>query len=197
MELLFSEILFLLAANHDGDDHQLLLDIKSGNHAAFKKFFDQHNQILYHFLLKKGLAKEAAEDLVQQAFVSIWEKRNQIDEEKSLKAYLFKIAYTRMLNLFRDTKKFDVNVSDFEAFEKSEGDENPLDQKELNKLIEISIAQLPEKRQEVFRLCFLENFTYKEAADHLEVSVKTIENHMGLALKDLRNALSKVAKDFL
>lgn len=197
MELLFSEILFLLAANHDGDDHQLLLDIKSGNHAAFKKFFDQHNQILYHFLLKKGLAKEAAEDLVQQAFVSIWEKRNQIDEEKSLKAYLFKIAYTRMLNLFRDTKKFDENVSDFEAFEKSEGDENPLDQKELNKLIEISIAQLPEKRQEVFRLCFLENFTYKEAADHLEVSVKTIENHMGLALKDLRNALSKVAKDFL
>lgn len=197
MELLFSEILFLLAANHDGDDHQLLLDIKSGNHAAFKKFLDQHNQILYHFLLKKGLAKEAAEDLVQQAFVSIWEKRNQIDEEKSLKAYLFKIAYTRMLNLFRDTKKFDENVSDFEAFEKSEGDENPLDQIELNKLIEISITQLPEKRQEVFRLCFLENFTYKEAADHLEVSVKTIENHMGLALKDLRNALSKVAKDFL
>ena len=50
---------------------------------------------------------------------------------------------------------------------------------------------MPEKRQAVFRLCFIQEFTYKEAAEFLQVSVKTIENHMGLALKDLRKKLEK------
>jgi RNA polymerase sigma-70 factor (ECF subfamily) len=48
----------------------------------------------------RGVAKEAAEDLIQKAFIYIWENRTSIDEDKSLRAYLFKIAYSRMLNLF-------------------------------------------------------------------------------------------------
>jgi len=171
----------------DLDSPELLKAIKQGDHQAFREFFERHHKHLYHFLLKRGTPEQAAEDLVQQAFVMIWEKRNQIDEQKSLRAYLFRIAYTRMLNYFRDHSKFDDSqeVSKPENFTP----EDKLQNTELNEQIEAAINAMPEKRQMVFRLCFLQDFSYKEAAAFLEVSVKTIENHMGLALKDLRKAL--------
>lgn len=183
-------LLFLLAVRgvSDQDDPELLRAIRNGDHSAFKKFFEKHHSYLYHFLLKKGISEQQAEDLVQQAFVMIWEKRAQIDETKSLKAFLFRIAYTRMLNVFRDSKKFDENA-DLTTEEATSNPEKSMETQELGKAIEDSIASMPEKRQAVFRLCFIQEFTYKDAAEFLEVSVKTIENHMGLALKELRGKL--------
>lgn len=183
-------LLFLLAVKggSDHDDPVLLLAIKNGDHGAFKKFFEKHHYYLYHFLLKKGISEQQAEDLVQQAFVMIWEKRAQIDITKSLKAFLFRIAYTRMLNVFRDSKKFDENA-DLSTEEGESITEKSIETKELGEAIEDAIISMPEKRQAVFRLCFIQEFTYKDAAEFLEVSVKTIENHMGLALKELRSKL--------
>ncbi len=192
MNSLLLQLIILLAAQSpdDLDDPELLLRIKNGDHAAFKTFFDQYHRYLINFLLKKGCSQEAAKDLVQQAFVMIWEKRSDIDEHKSLRSYLFRIAYTRMLNLFRDHSKFDREAEPEEPVSEELPPE-PENNRELNKDIEEAINAMPEKRQEVFRLCFIQEFTYKETAEILQVSVKTVENHMGLALKDLRKALEK------
>mgnify|MGYP003333044291 CR=1 FL=1 len=181
-------ILLALRKDTDHDDPELLLAIKSGDHKAFKKFFEKHHAFLYHFLLKKGMSEQQAEDLVQQAFVMIWEKRADIDPQKSLRAYLFRIAYTRMLNVIRDNSKFDGNTETPEK-EGSEEADASIQNRELAKAIETAIQSMPEKRQTVFRLCYIQEFTYKDAAEVLEVSVKTIENHMGLALKELRGKL--------
>lgn len=186
--------LILLLASVDSDeltDPELAIKIKNGNHEAFKKFFDRYNAFLLNYLMKRGTAKEAAKDLVQQAFVMIWEKRDEIDETKSLRAFLFRIGYTRMLNLFRDHSKFDEEADPEEnsSHEAPEDEDNK--RAELNVAIEKAISAMPEKRQEVFRLCFIQEFTYKEAAQVLDVSVKTIENHMGLALKDMRKSLKE------
>lgn len=134
------------------------------------------------------MSEQQAEDLVQQAFVMIWEKRADIDPQKSLRAYLFRIAYTRMLNVIRDNSKFDGNTETPEK-EGSEEADASIQNRELAKAIETAIQSMPEKRQTVFRLCYIQEFTYKDAAEVLEVSVKTIENHMGLALKELRGKL--------
>lgn len=199
MELTVIQILLLLGAavDQDSDDAEIYLRIKNGDQKAFKTFFDNHHDELYRYLKQKGLAKEAAEDLIQKAFVYIWENRDGIDETKSLRAYLFRIAYTRMLNLFRDHSKFDKNQEVPDLAHTGNSADEPIHRKELNRTIENAISSMPDKRQEVFRLCFLQEFTYKEAAETLEVSVKTIENHMGLALKDLRSSLSQAAKDYL
>ncbi|MBO6524644.1 MAG: RNA polymerase sigma-70 factor [Balneolaceae bacterium] len=185
-------LLFLLAVRgtSEQDDPELLIAIKNGDHSAFKTFFEKHHSFLYHFLLKKGVSEQQAEDLVQQAFVMIWDKRDTIDETKSLRSYLFRIAYTRMLNVFRDTKKFDENA-DFTTEESGHETDQQVETQELGEAIEASISSMPEKRQAVFRLCFIQEFTYKEAAETLDVSVKTIENHMGLALKELRGKLER------
>lgn len=169
------------------DDTELAILIKKGDRTAFKTFFDHHHKPLFLFLVKKGISDQTAEDLIQQAFVLIWEKRTEINESKSLRSFLFRIAYTRMLNHIRDHAKFaEAEVSELEH-PSEEDDER--DSKELGIQIEKAISTMPEKRQAVFRLCFIQEFTYKEAAEVLDVSVKTIENHMGLALKELRAKL--------
>lgn len=193
MDTMLIQLLVLLAAqsSDEFDDPELLLRIKKGDHDAFKAFFDTYHRYLINFLLKKGTSEEAAKDLVQQAFLFIWEKREQIDENKSLRSYLFRIAYTRMLNLFRDHAKFNTEEPSDEHLP-SEPESDDVEKKaQLNKDIETAISSMPGKRQEVFRLCFIQEFTYKEASEVLDISVKTIENHMGLALKDLRMALEK------
>lgn len=193
-------LLFLGASLEDESNHtQLYLKIKNGNQKAFKTFFDAHHEELFRFLNRRGVAKQAAEDLIQKAFIYIWENRSGIEEHKSLRAYLFRIAYTRMLNLFRDTEKFDQNksISDLEEADSANQPDQDIHQRELNKTIEKAISAMPEKRQQVFRLCFIQEFTYKEAAEFMEVSAKTIENHMSLALKDLRTSLSEAAEEYL
>lgn len=186
--VLYLLILLALKKSSEHDDPELLLAIKSGDHSAFKSFFNKYHAFLYHFLLKKGMSEQQAEDLVQQAFVLIWEKRSEIDPQKSLRAYLFRIAYTRMLNVIRDHSKFDDNPAICEP-EGSEETDSSITNKELAQAIEKAIQSMPEKRQAVFRLCFIQEFTYKDAALVLDVSVKTIENHMGHALKEMRGKL--------
>lgn len=190
MNAMLLQLIFLLASveSNELNDPELALKIKRGDHTAFKEFFDRYNAFLLNYLMKRGTAKEAAKDLVQQAFVMIWEKRDEIDETKSLRAYLFRIAYTRMLNLFRDHSKFDEEA-DPERTSSTNEEAEGHEKKDLRKVIEQAISSMPEKRQEVFRMCFIQEFTYKETAQVLDVSVKTIENHMGLALKDMRELL--------
>lgn len=199
MDLYFIHLLLIVGASlgDESNEAQVYLKIKKGDQKAFKKFFDTHHKELFRYLRSKGVGREAAEDLIQKAFIYIWENRTSIDEDRSLRAYLFKIAYTRMLNLFRDTKKFDKNTDVPDEAVAFSSPDHEIQQRELNQIIESAISAMPEKRQNVFRICFLQEFTYKEAAQFLDVSVKTIENHMTLALKDLRSSLSETAEDYL
>lgn len=181
-------ILLALQKNDAQDTPELVRAIKEGNHDAFKTFFELHHTFLYRFLTNRGLTSQQAEDLVQQAFVFIWEKRDEIDPQKSLRSYLFRIAYTRMLNHFRDHAKFADGANIDQQTEASETSD-VLENEELGRAIESAIGSMPEKRQTVFRLCFIQEFTYRDAAEVLGITVKTVENHMGLALKELRNKL--------
>lgn len=188
--ILLQLLLFSLAvsATEDLDSKRVAQEIKEGNHSAFRTFFEAHHHHLYRFLRSKSIGAQTAEDLIQQAFVYIWENRSSIDPRKSLKAYLFRIAYTRMLNHIRDNGKFD----DSKTVPERETNLTPEDTAragDLKQAIAGTLKNMPEKRSRVFELCFIEQFTYKEAAEVLEIKVKTVENHMGLALKDMRKAL--------
>lgn len=183
-------VLFALATTpaKKADETAIAQKIKEGDHDAFKDFYDLHYDSLFRFLVSKNTSPEAVKDLIQKAFIYIWEHRQRIDPQKSLRAYIFQIAYTRMLNHHRDNKKFDIE----EAVPEQHTSHTPEDSaraNDLKRLIDQAIEDMPEKRGTVFRLCFIEDFTYKEAAEALEVSPKTIENHMGLALKDMRKYL--------
>lgn len=185
-------VLYALASvsTKELDSSELSQQIRDGNHKAFQSFFDRHYDSLLRFLISKNTSREDAEDLIQKAFVYIWEHRKNIDPQQSLRAYIFQIAYTRMLNHHRDNKKFNTD----EAVPNQQTNHTPEDAaqaSDLKSAIDRAIDQMPEKRGTVFQLCFMDDFTYKEAAEILDVTRKTIENHMGLALKDMREALKE------
>lgn len=181
---------FALSKLSGSERAELARSIKNGDHEAFKTFYENHHKALYRYLMSKGISQEAAKDLIQKAFIYIWEHRQQIDPAKSLQAYLFRIGYTRMLNYIRDHSKFD----DSEEMPVLEHNSNPEDfarASELKEAIDLAINNMPEKRGLVFEMCFIQEFTYRETAESLDISIKTVENHMGLALKDIRAALKE------
>jgi RNA polymerase sigma-70 factor, ECF subfamily len=185
-------ILFLaLSKDSSIDDVQLSVNIRNGDQKAFKTFYDKHYPGLYRFMMSRGMSHDEAEDLVQKAFIMIWDKRSGIDETKSLRAYLFQISYTRMLNHVEYHSKFkDQDPPDNDISERNP--ESDTDYSELLHQINKIIAGMPEKRAMVFELCFMKQFTYKETADAMDISPKTVENHMALAFKDMRAALKDV-----
>lgn len=190
---LVESLLLLLAFSKENevDDRMLAAAIRQGDQKSFKAFFDKHYPALYRFMVSRGMSHDEAEDLVQRAFIMIWEKRKEIDESKSLRAYLFKIAFTRMLNHVEYQSKFsDADSDDDRLSETHPGGDINLS--ELLHHINTIIANMPEKRALVFELCFMKQFSYKETAESMGVTVKTVENHMALAFKDMRSALKKV-----
>ncbi|MDZ4699246.1 MAG: sigma-70 family RNA polymerase sigma factor [Rhodothermales bacterium] len=169
------------------EDAELARRIKRGDHGAFKHFFDRYHGALFGYLRRRGIDEETTADIVQNAFVMIWDKRDQIDENKSLRAFLFRIGYTRALNYFRDNAKFDHHA-DLDS--RSTTDPIGHDYSAMQDALLRAIASLPERRRAVFELCFMEDLSYREAADMLNISIKTVENQMAFALKNIRGAMA-------
>lgn len=200
-------ILFLATVSGpDTGDQELALKIREGDHEAFRQFFDRHHAALTGFLRRKNIPDEAASDIIQQAFITIWESRERIDPGKSLRAYLYQIGLTRSLNYFRDQRKFVGAEADGTGTYSGQGSSgfvteagaaqqpNPEEltsASEMRAALHAAVQELPDKRRQVFELCFVQEFTYREAAETLEISVKTVENQMGAALKSIREAMKK------
>lgn len=187
------ELLFFLLATSSGsssgmDSEELYQRIKNGDSAAFKTFFDRHYSSLYTFLMSRNTSPDIADDLIQKAFIYIWENRLSIKPDLSLRAYLFRVAYTRMLNQVKADAKF-TDAEPTHRQDSGSSPENDIFFKDLNSALDHVVQQMPEKRRMVFTNCFINEYTYKETAHILDVSVKTVENHMALALRDIRSAL--------
>lgn len=191
-------LLYLAVSGSTGlNDRDLARRIRNGDLEAFRQFFEEHKAILAGFLRKRRVPDDVAGDIIQNAFITIWERRAEIDENKSLRAYLFRISYTRALNHFRDTAKFTgSHVHDESPFQGVSGSgqagpDQQTDHSIIRDALDRIISGMPEKRRAVFELCFLQELTYREAAEVLDVSIKTVENHMALALKTVREGMEK------
>jgi len=183
-------LLLGLALRDDPVARDLAERIRAGDREAFRTFFDRHHRRLFGYVCSRGVPDDAAADLVQNAFVYVWTNREQIDPDRSLRAYLFRIGYTRALNYFRDTASVDGTAQlDLRPDPSAPSPETDAQVRLLRETVDRAIEQLPERRRAAFRLCFIEGLTYREAAEALDVTRKTIENHIALALRDLRETL--------
>jgi len=137
-----------------------------------------------------------AEEIVQTVFLKLWEKKETIRINTSLKAYLFKTVYYDSLNHLKHEK---VKMKHWEHthYDLTQGSAQetgePLigQEKELQQRLDQALNQLPEKCRLVFQLSRFEELKYKEIADRLNISIKTVEAHMGKALKTLRVELAE------
>lgn len=137
---------------------------------------------------------DEAEETVQNMFFNLWGKREQL-EISSVKAYCYRAVHNECLNKIKHGKIKMSYAEDYKkiADQKQDSPAKILHAKELSAQIQEAIESLPEQCQAVFRLSRFEHLKYSEIAEQLGISVKTVENHMGKALKLLREKL----KDYL
>ncbi|MBL4656724.1 MAG: RNA polymerase sigma-70 factor [Flavobacteriales bacterium] len=159
--------------------------------AHLEKFFKQHYKALC-FAANNILSDyAAAEDVVQDVFVNLLNKEDEIEINSSLKGYIFRSTINASLNYVKKNKNTVPMETEILEVHHYSGDfsEDSLEQLELEESINQAINLLPPKCKAVFLLNRYEDMKYREVAEHLGVSVKTVENQMGKALRRLRNHL--------
>lgn len=173
----------------DLTDPTIFQRIKEGDEEAFSRLFDGYYVALCFFAAKYLGDMDLSRSRVQQVFVDLWVKREKIDISSSVKSYLYRSVKNRCIDYLRKeriTSKTSESVENINQIPFRD----LVEEAELKKRLNSVINQLPEKCREIFLLCRFEGLKYAEIAQKLNISVKTVEMQMGIALKRLRNNLS-------
>ena len=171
------------------NDTHLFGLIKSGNKRAFDEVFLMHFKSLHAYAFTMVKDRDDAEEIVQNVFVRIWTRRGQLKTDGFLKSFLYRSVHNESLNYLKHQKvRANFNVHYADAVKNDMGNLNTeIAVTELEKNIHSAINDLPEKCRNVFQLSRFDQMKYQEIADALNISVKTVENQMGKALKILRH----------
>jgi RNA polymerase sigma-70 factor, ECF subfamily len=163
---------------------------KTLDRKAFELLFQEHYGALGRFAAGYINDRESAEEIVQDVFVNLWQKRDSIDSNKPVKSYLYTSVKNRCLNYIRDNKKFRSQYLDIEAeLEIPVKERDYFSEAYTEQKVKQALEKLPEKCREVFELNRFEGLKYQQLADKLGISVKTVEAQMSKALKILREEL--------
>ncbi|MFC5408772.1 RNA polymerase sigma-70 factor [Larkinella bovis] len=176
-------------------DQELIHAIRLGNEPAFEAVFRQHYASLCQYARTFLHDWDDAEEAVQAVFLAVWEKRDTLEITVSLKSYLFRSVHNRCLNRIRhlsvqaehrEQAAYDVGLYQVS----SEAPIQPLIADELSDRLQTAIQRLPEQCRLIFSMSRFEEMKYQEIADQLGLSIKTVENQIGKALRILRTELA-------
>jgi RNA polymerase sigma-70 factor (ECF subfamily) len=163
--------------------------VKNGDRTAFEKLFREYYEGVHRFIWGYVQSKAVAKELAQDVFLSIWENREQITIQESVKAYLFRAARNKSIDWLRHKKverKWEEEEKTHLENKNTPDPSKRLHDKRMLKEVKKAIQNFPQRRREVFMLSRYEEMTYKEIAELLDISQSTVETHMSRALSTLR-----------
>ncbi|MFI2743555.1 RNA polymerase sigma factor [Zhouia sp. PK063] len=180
---------------HSLNDHIFKKALVEGDESAFAFLFDMLYKDLVTYILSFTNNIVEAEEIVQKTFIKYWKKRNSIQVNTSVKAYFYKSSYHEFIDFYRKEKHLN-----FTAIEKYNDifiatDEPADDELKPYLILEEAIEQLPTKSKEIFKLHKLEGKSYQQIADLLDISKKTVENHLWKAYKKLKEYCNSAIKN--
>lgn len=183
-----------MSADSEILEHKWLAELQAGDETALRWIFDRFYPLLlsavYHYVPDEDTCK----DLVQEVFVELWKKRTTLQIHTSLGAYLRRAAINRALNYLKANRRtvLEDTAAWTDAADQSKQDIYQKEEQEnLEEALHQAIAQLPEKCRVVFSLSRFEQLSHREIADQLGISVKTIENQITRAMRQLREVMLK------
>ncbi|HEY2722847.1 MAG TPA: RNA polymerase sigma-70 factor [Chitinophagaceae bacterium] len=159
---------------------------------AYKQLFLLFYPSLVSFANSIVRSKEVCEEIVSDVFIKIWEKRHQLDKVENLSYYLFTAVKNKCLNQLNDQKNklgLEINDTVFEFKSLYHDPEQRLISAEMVKQVQRAIQDLPPRCRLIFKLVKEEGLKYKEVAELMQLSIKTVENQMSLAFKKIGSAI--------
>ncbi|MEI7524178.1 MAG: RNA polymerase sigma-70 factor [Mariniphaga sp.] len=172
-------------------ENDLVARLRKGDVNAFDQVYAKYAPKLYAFSFKYLRSKEEAEELVQSVFLKVWENRQKLRSDTSLKSFLFTIAYNEICNLFRQRnylRKF-VETTLISNREGSDEPEGQIDALFLLEQLNRILAKLPEKQRIIFVKSRQEGKSTKEIASELGLTAGTVDNYISESLKFIRSQL--------
>lgn len=176
-------------------DENTIRRFKEGDAEAFDLIYRQYSKKMYFFALGLVKDEEISKDLVQEVFVSLWEKKEQVNIHLNFDNYIFTIVYNSIRKFFRK-KTIEAKVLDHIYKNSPEIIETADGTYIYNELLEIAsktIEKLPQRRKTVYKLSKQEGLKIKEIASKLDISPRTAENHLAKALKYLKEELAGIS----
>lgn len=175
------------------ENYALLIKLKNGNALAFEEIYNQYRNKIYVYALKLCKSTVTAEEIVQEVFIKIWQKREQLNPELQFTAYLKKITLNHVLNHLKKIAREKTLQDELFAYlgEIKNSADDQLLEKELFKTYQEAISQLPPQKKIIYQLSRNEELTHDEIAEKLNLSKNTVKNHMVEATKFIRNYVSK------
>ncbi len=169
----------------------MIRKLKEGNVRAYKHVYDYYSENLFHFTYSYLKNSYESEEIVQEVFLRIWEIRDEIDESKSLKSFIYKMTVNKVFNHLKHKvveQKYEKYVMNYNHSTTNTPEEN-LQYKELNCKIQHLLMKLPDQQRNIFNLSRLEGLTNPKISEKLGLSIRTVENQIYRATKYLKENL--------
>ncbi|WP_431293371.1 RNA polymerase sigma factor [Pedobacter sp. P26] len=172
-------------------DTELYALLKQGDRNAFVEIFERYYNLLIIYADKKLKNRQAAEDVVQEVYVSLWNRHKSINIETPLTHYLYRAVRYEILDIFSHQKVEDKYLQSLDSYAKnfSEQADYRVREKEIIEIINRQVDLLPTKMREVFLLSRKENLSHREIAEVLGTSEENVSRHITRALSILRKKL--------
>jgi RNA polymerase sigma-70 factor (family 1) len=171
-----------------------IIAIQQNNHDAFRQIYLQWHERAYYYFLKKIKSEEVAKEMVQLTFIKIWNYRESLSISHSFEVQLFTTARSVLIDeLRKQAHKRELHKCLEKNFHHDSDCSASSIQFENDNHLESVLHQLPPMRRKVFELNRLQGYSYKEIAQLLTISVKTVDNHLSQAVKQLKALLIVLA----
>ncbi|WP_017260144.1 RNA polymerase sigma factor [Pedobacter arcticus] len=173
-------------------DHSLLLtQLKCGNQDAFTELYKMYSVKLYVNILRMVKDEQVAEELVQELFTKIWRKRESLQINIDFKSYLYVIGQNLVYDFFRKLQRDQKMYQHFKeiATEQYSHIEESLQLKQSEDILEKALSKLSVQQRNVYKLCKIEGYTYKQAADKMGISPHTVKEYLSIANRFVKEYL--------
>lgn len=175
------------------DNKKILLAIAAGDLRAFATFFNTYSPRIWQVAMKLTRSAEVAEELTQDFFIKLWDKREALTEVKSPGGYFYTLIYNLSIDYSRrkgtETRAMDAQRR--EVLEHGNNIQERIDERQLQKNIEKATQQLPELHQKVFRLRHQEQVSYDDIAVALGITRSTAQSYFYQSIKAIREFLDR------
>ena len=163
-----------------------LTALRDGDQGEMKRIFQEHYRTVYLRIYRFVKQKETAEDLTQEVFLKLWRKKNQLEITDSLGGYLATMAYHEAMGFLRKNHATITDIDEQSAMKVGSDGNQEINRMDLQQQINTAVNQLPPRCKSVFVLSRFEGKSYKEIAEIMNISTKTVEHQLSKALRTLR-----------